>query len=589
MIELVIRYFLLILIFLGLYQFSYNYLKIKEAFTPIFILSSVGIVVFVSGLLNVMQVTTVLITLLALGVLIQSLYKKTFHLEFSTGILYFFGLVLYFTIMLRGNTFIHYDDFSHWGLVAREISLTDQFPNFESTLISFQSYPTGSAAFIYFVSEILGSSEGIYLFAQSTLLIASITSFFSFFKKNKLINLVLILGATIFFLKVYVTPLVLLVDTLIPLLGLAAAAIISYYGKEENIKQAFLVTLPILSFLMVIKNSSIFFVLLNVILLSYFTFKKIGFHKNAIIISVTSFLIPYSFLYLWNQHVKYAFPSGLEAKHSVSLTNFDSIFNSKTVQDIEYINSEFFKRMTNITYTDVKIIVFLLVFLILVIIIKTALKIKLSNKLSEYKLTFIIIGIYGLYQASLWAMYLLTMPLGEALILAGYTRYSYTIIIFLYGLTLFYFVTLFQDKRYDIGRLKLVKYITLFSLIVVPIMIRTKPENIGTLFTYEFRELSVREKLNQVLEGYDVPQEETIYLYISDNPELNNGGILKYVAKYELRSTKINVIDQDELNVSILDNKGYLIVMESDDKLIELLNRYGNDVVNKKVIRLENL
>lgn len=586
MFELVIRYLLLIIVFLGIYQFAYSFLKIKEEFIPIISFSCIGLLMFISGLLNIMFLMTMFIVIFSIGSLIRSIIKKKIQYHFSIGLLYFFGLVLYLTVVLKGTTLFHYDDFSHWGLVAKEIAITNRFPNFESELISFQSYPTGSAAFIYFVAKILGVSEGVFLFAQSLLLIASLTTFFSLVKHNKRLYLLVIIIATILFLMIYVTPLVLLVDTLIPVLGLAGMIIIFYRSKEKKFKSAFLEVLPVLSFLMIIKNSSIFFILINLSLFIYCLVKNNNSKKETVIISTLSFLVPYSFLFLWNKHVEYVFSSGIEAKHSMSIENYQSIFGSKSAQDIKLISDAFIKRMFDLTNTDVKIVLFLFVFMTLIVFLIKLFKSKHAVDAVNIKMCFYLIIIYILYQFSLWAMYLLSMPIEEALFLAGYTRYSYSIIIFLYGIILIYFLNYFQKKVYSTGKLKILNFFTLFSLVIGPLMIRYNVSDIGTLLLLEKSELSVRVNLNRTIAGYNIPQNESIYIYISDDSQLNKSGILKFVAKYELRSKDINIINQGTLYNTDLPKKGYLILLKNDDEINKVLKNEYN--MNQNIIDLKN-
>lgn len=52
------------------------------------------------------------------------------------------------------------------------------FPNFQDPVIYFQSYPLGSAEFIWYVCRCVGCSEGITMFVQKALILSCVLPFF---------------------------------------------------------------------------------------------------------------------------------------------------------------------------------------------------------------------------------------------------------------------------------------------------------------------------------------------------------------------------------------------------------------------------
>ena len=77
------------------------------------------------------------------------------------------------------------DDFSHWGHAARHLLTTDRFPNGGDSYIYFQSYPLGSACFIYYLSRFVSDSEGFMLFAQSVLYVLLFLPVFSLVQRQR--------------------------------------------------------------------------------------------------------------------------------------------------------------------------------------------------------------------------------------------------------------------------------------------------------------------------------------------------------------------------------------------------------------------
>ncbi|WP_027108678.1 hypothetical protein [Lacticigenium naphthae] len=577
MLELIIRFVFLMVVLFGLFEFSLIELNIKKDFIPLFVFSSIGLVSFMAGLLNVMQESILILIGFSLFYLIYLIVNRKLRKLFpSLGMSYFLGMIAYLAILLKGVRFSEYDDFSHWGLVARELVLNDQMPNFASELITFQSYPTGSANFMYFIGKILGESEGILLFGQSLLLLASITVFFAFVKKNKIVNTVLILIATLFFFTANNSIFMLSVDTLLTLIGLGVTAILLHNFREKTMEKSFLVILPILAFLMIIKNSSILFVLINSILYAGLLLKSKGINNKNLSLSVMSFAVPYFFSYLWTKHVDFVFPSGREAKHSVSLENYQAIMESKTPEDIELITKTFLDRMVNTQTPDVRIFMMVLVTFLVVALSKMIFRRNGVNNYREWKLFCSSILLYIVYQAGLWAMYLFSMPIGEAINLAGYERYNLTIVMYLYGLLLIYFLV--QNQKTVFSKPATITLKTFSVILLAVYLFLPGRHDVSDLLGKYQSPSSVRSIFSDVIEGEDIPETGEFYIYKSDNDRLNKAGILTYIAKYELRSPYVKIINKSNIEEVITERKNaHVVLIEKDEYIMDLLERNNLD------------
>lgn len=103
---------------------------------------------------------------------------------FKAGYVYFGFVIIVVLLSVNGKVFSHYDNFSHWALVVKQMLSTNRFPNFEDTVIVYQEYPLGSAAFIYYVAKIVGVAESVWMFAQAYMTLACILPIFIFCKKK---------------------------------------------------------------------------------------------------------------------------------------------------------------------------------------------------------------------------------------------------------------------------------------------------------------------------------------------------------------------------------------------------------------------
>ncbi|WP_080146725.1 hypothetical protein [Marinilactibacillus piezotolerans] len=575
MLVLLIRFFLLTIIFIGYYQVATVYFKVKEEFSPVVICSVLGIIVFISGLLNLLIESVIILSIVSLLSLIYIIWQKKLNLSFPVGLIYFVAMTVYFVLLLRGKSLAHYDDFSHWGLVTREIVNSNQFPSNSSDLIIFKSYPTGSASFIYFIAKTLGNTEGVFLFAQSILVSASITTLFSLVKENRIVKSIVIIIATVFFLTAYNSPFVLLVDTILPLIGIAATCIVIFYSTEKNISKGFYTVLPILTYLVTVKNSSLFFVVIVSLLIVYYSFINREPLKNILLYIIASIGVPFTINYLWSKHVAFTFPTGLETKHSFSLENYRNVFDGKTSQDIKEITDLFINKMITLSNVDVKILVFIFSFIVIFNGIR-ALQGQKSKRLFSWKIIVALLAVYSLYQLALWAMYVLSMPLDEALILAAYSRYSFTIVIYLFGVGLIYLLKATQETQ-SRTKANFITLILLFTFVVTPILIREKYTEVFNLVQLEHKETPVRRYFNDALSDQPYIPGEKYTIYISDNEALKSSGALRYIARYELRSSDIKILDNQTVDQSIIGEDRYLLILENDQKLTEILETSFED------------
>ena len=72
----------------------------------------------------------------------------------------------------------HYDNFSHWALVVKDLLLTGELPGADTSLIPFRDYPPGTSVFIFYICRYLGHSQGMMLLAQNSVLLACFFALF---------------------------------------------------------------------------------------------------------------------------------------------------------------------------------------------------------------------------------------------------------------------------------------------------------------------------------------------------------------------------------------------------------------------------
>lgn len=586
MFELVIRFLFFFTVLLGLTEFYFIKLKVKNEFIPIILFSSIGLIIFSAGILNIMLEVLICIVLFGLGYLIYSFMKKKFTLKFITpGVLFFLLFSVYLAFFLRGAQFEAYDDFSHWGLVAREILATNRFPNFES-LIMFQAYPTGSASFIYFVSKIIGDTEGVMLYAQSLLTLSCIIPLFAFINKKNIVSYIIIFMSSIFFLTSNVGFLALSVDTLLAMLSLGCSAVIIYGYNKQDYKLVYLQILPVLTFLIIIKNSGIFFVLVNVLLLLYYSIKFEASMKQNMKKLLITISVPYIFTVLWKKHVQLVFSQGFETKHAMSIESYQKIFQEKTIFDIKLIITSFIKRSMDWNQIEIKIYLLCLVgFLSIYLLTKTKFLNDKHGNDSGLKLFFCSLVLYFVYQIGLLSTYVFSMPLSEAFKLASYQRYNMTIIMYIFGVLLIYLLSILNNSNISFVKPynKLVFSISILLIIMVPPLYWKYPAHNSILEKKDYSQKD-RYALETMYNKNGLVPNESYVVYLSDQSEINRASYFYHVALYELRSSNIKIITQKEIDQISSDGEiKYLIVLRDDKLINEKLSGMGINQYQKLI------
>lgn len=564
----------------------------NSVFTPIFTLSLIGVIIFLAGLLNVMAVSVILIVLGGWACLISCKpWEKKFFVSGKSVFLTFLtfsAICCVFLLRVYNQSATHYDCYSHWLTVVREMLNTDKMPNFQSAMIMFQGYPTGSAGFIYFICKFLGGSrDDLALFAQSLLYAASITTFGAFFKRRDGFGfLIAALGALFCVSAEQLAVEYLLVDTLISLTSIGVVAIVIYY--RDNILRGVLVSLPLQLFLVATKNSGIIMVAINFVLVcalaiaSDYTAKGKLSGLNIVKLGGITAGLPAMLYYLWMRHVDYVFINGSSSKHTASFENYKQILNDKTQDQIKEIVVAFIKRFfswNNAWY--------LLIIISAIIFVGWLIKKYILHKKSKAEL-FVFLGVFAAYftfMAVLAVMYLLSMPYDEAIVLSCYNRYENTILIYIVGAITIYalsLIDLFPNDKKGNG-------IKVLILLLVSSLLLLQTANIKTFITKTDNYTnSSRAVLEQIRNNYDIDDGKQCFIYV---PNLQDSeGYYYFLARYVLWTPNVHICTSSSFEgcKNGIKSWDYLIVTEHDDQINNFLSSYDIDI-NKQVYPIKEV
>jgi hypothetical protein len=534
---------------------------------------------FFAGILNIMTIALILLVGLGLFLLIHSNPIKNHPSAYDIFIFALFsGICLIFAIRVKGILMTHYDCFSHWLTVVKELLGKNALPNFESEIITFSSYPTGTAGFIYYFCKVLGrSTDSLVLLGQDILLAASILPFAAFVKKKSLGGIIVAFCAMFYSIISNTftdTPAAeMLVDTLVSTLSVSSLAIIIYY-REDLFRAAFL-SLPLQVFLIAVKNSGMIMVALNVCVLVFLSIlqdvrKKEKFHFARFFkLGCIGGGIPLASLILWNKHVEYVFVSGNTSKHSVSAENYAAILGEKSPEQIKEIISVFLKRLLS---PNVAMLVLALIFAGLIFGYLARRCFLKKRGLNELYIGVGVLGAYLFFMAILGVMYLVSMPYNESIVLASYERYEKTVLIYLVGGFIIYLLWLISEFSENTKKL----LVALVCAAISVVILFSEWANIQIFFnkTYHY-EGSQRQKIENIIAEYNLPQNESYFLY---GDSVNGDGAYTYfLGMYLFNDHMINACGSQELEKCkpYMQDYHYLVILERDELIDALLIERG--------------
>ena len=499
-IQILVRTALLMLSFFGYILFLSKYVKIE--LTPGLIFSSMGSLLFLAGLLNILRETAWCIFILGMLLLVHSLFvKKRIKTLLAPGIVFFAAAVIGFFFLLRGSVFENIDNFTHWAVAADVLLETDFFPDLERIVYRYPSYPLGSSCIIYYFAEIVGiQSEWVQMWAQASLMAGMISGLFAFAKRKR--DCFAAVFASVVLLCSGVNFVDLLVDTLLPVTAIAAFCFCICYREELPEKICYI--LPYTVFLVCIKNSGILFAV-AVLLYAFLSMEK---NASDIKQWIKVFLLTVAVWYLWRKHVDAVFGVQITT-HNMSLANYKSVIGSTTAAEKIQIIRLFLDRMIS----ESKTMAFMLV--------NGALIWWLSGyeeKSRQIRKILIFAGVFYLvYQIGMLGMYLVSMPKDEAVELAGFNRYQQSVRIFSAGLLLIGMmlsgVRMGSMKKYRSAAVT-VMLLAFFCVALQPNFHYYRKQSMEAS-----PELQDRVRAEALMNAYGIPENQKYLILVSDDRE----------------------------------------------------------------------
>lgn len=551
---------------IGIKKFIEKKTKIDNIFTLPLTFSLIGIIMFISGILNIMMLTSLMLIIFGCSNFVISFSKEKKELlniikNYKTIIIIL--IFIYITLVGLNMHLTHYDNFSHWGLIIKNMFMDNALPNFDNTTILFKGYQPGSACFIYLFGLICGKTEVSMIIAQNYLIFSFLIPLFGFINKdNKYIKSIMIIIFYLFITVILIKFNDLLVDSLIATMTITSLSII--YNYKKDLKKAFYYSLPVSIFLFLVKNTGLVFAGFNCLYLLYLSYKNKKIKEGIKYVIVTGIILLF-FLIIWQSHVKLVYGDlATQSKHSLTFSNifrqlwykgFDNIF----IFIKNYILNFFKLNISNIYIIIINIIMFL-------IFIFEKEKKKVLNLMAVVNL------IYLIYFIILGLMYILSMPWEEAIRFASYDRYMNTVIVIIVGILFMY---IFQKNKNKFVQMLVT------SLMLCTIFIN-KSLSLPLIGIDGYRD-SLVEQYDKLISNTSLEENNEYYIYSPSSA--NDDGYLIHLSMYKLNTNKINIITRIEQLEENLD--GYLIVFEEDEEIKKYIKKEKCIKLQKQVYEIK--
>lgn len=496
----------------------------------------------------VIDVITVVSLLYLIYRFIRSITEKNvkgfFENLTTPGLLVYVLFYALFIFLNKDRLFTLWDEFSHWGLVVKNMFTFDTFGADVPTTMTYKGYPPFTAIFQYFAQKVVNSySEGRIIVAMNLIYISMILPIFRNIDWRKGLSKLLIYVPITFLLPLcmynnfYTT---IYIDAT---LGIFMAYILYTYFSLENDKVKNISVCLGLASLPLIKSAGsglAIFVIAIILADIIFKYKKCNvdkkiFHKNIILllIYILTFIVS---KYSWDIHLSMAGIGEAWNTEGVSLNNITALLSGNSpaymYTVIRNFVMQFLTEPIDFGVGQLTNLASLMIFVIYSIYaIYLVHRNKKDNTYKRYILAELMLIIcYIIYMISLLILYLFTFSEYEALRLASYTRYSYIPLIGMFLFSTFIILdNLFTIKQDKVNFLIL----AIVILLIMPI------KSVGSLLLKNEASINTaittREKYKDISKYASILESDDLVYYIS----CGSNGYDVNIANYEIIPIKI--------------------------------------------------
>ena len=179
MIITLVKLGLLLLSYLGWWEFFRGRCRMNVYFAPAFTVTAHFTLLFLPGLLNLLLETAWVLYLSGFVMLADALRREKLgfakhYINFGYGLM--LAVLAIMALALRGKIITWSDNFTHWATVVKNMLAADQFPTFAQEAVTFTTYPLGSSTIIWYFSRFTSREEDFWMLAQGFMMLTMLTT-----------------------------------------------------------------------------------------------------------------------------------------------------------------------------------------------------------------------------------------------------------------------------------------------------------------------------------------------------------------------------------------------------------------------------
>ena len=551
-----------LLSFAGFVWWTMEKVRIPQAFAPLAVACCQTLLLWLSAFVGGMAVASWLMTGagIALGIWLTIRHSRT-RVDWISAAFFVVCAVLLW-LRYRGALLVAYDDFSHWGMIARHLLQTGALPTAESSLIVFQSYPPAAACWIAGVCRFCGESDGMLLVAQSWLMLMALWPLTALVRdKTRAIKWVAAALPMLVTLSMFQGSASLMVDNLLAALGIGALAI-ALWAEDDRGE---LWCAPVLTVLALTKDSGLFFMaaVWGALLLRRLVNKKRKWKPLLLAVGM-----PIAARLVWLVHIKTAFPSAELSKHAMSVENMRMMGADKSYGDLAALAGQVFREAMRPSSQMVWILA-----LIVLCCVASAVIRSISQKRLRVRSELLVMGsaaaICAAYLVFLWAMYAFTLPLQTASKLVGFERYLSTCVLFLYGALTLWLLRKCEKPQCDRAWI----CAGMCVLLALPYAGASWRSGVPRLLRENYA-VPLRTQMQELYGAQKLPKDQSAMVYVPDaEADLTFAG---YMARYVWQRADITVCGAEEIGTAELGDVIYAI--SADDALTDAIRQSGREI-----------
>lgn len=576
MFEMLLRLLLLAAFLLGWCLWLFRVLKLPAEQTPIVAISTLTVIMYFAGLLNIFTPVQAVLYLGGIAAGLYSLWvgrKDLLRRFFTLPLLCFGASGVWFLFLCRGASMKGHDNFAHWAIMAKSILTNNHLPNYLNTAVEYVGYPPATALWIKLVCNLLGTSDGTMIFAHLLLCMACIVALVPVCRRN-LPGTVALAVFGLFAFLLYNGPCSLMVDYLLPLLTLACAAIL-VPAQQRDIRLTAGAVLPLLCFTAIVKNSGLIFCAAGMAMMLWMLFcggqKNLLSLKGKLCWGGAAVLSPVFVWALWNAHTSLVYPDGGLSKHAVSTENYAQQLSEKSPEDIAQFQQMFFDYWFH-WEKDIVPMFWITVLLCIAVPFFLAAVRRIRWKRALLYSGACLVSLLA-YLVGLWGTYLFSMNLGEMLVLASLARYTSSFLSVLLGLMLMALLWHFREHKWRLPVSCAAALCCVFMLVF------------GNMVSFSclydraaYQDDSVLAPWIELRTEYGLPECASYLIYTNGSPV--DGWADRFVARYAFNSDVLEFwqLRDDAPDLAAAFAEYDYVVFKSPDELSDAeLERWGFD------------